>query len=155
MGSAIINKYNVFPRCFHTSLLRVSSHSFHSSVVIYDFLLFLYITGKDLTFLKYLGLADLLINKGLNFSEPSTFTAKSNVTRSLLSFPPWHFSFLNVSVQSGKHFKKIPSRQHWTHFSDHILITSLKVSPSSRHRYLHRRLHFFHKFFWTPTYDAF
>ncbi|GFX61994.1 hypothetical protein TNCV_276421 [Trichonephila clavipes] len=79
-----------------------------SSVVIHAFLFERYLVGNEFVPLKHRGFADFPMTRGVIFSEPSMFTASKIVNFSLLCFPQWHFSFLNVNVFSSKHLKKSP-----------------------------------------------
>lgn len=85
--------------CFTICFLRFRSPSEKRSAIIRAFLLEVYSRGNDFMPAKHRGFLDFSIIKGLHFSVPDMFAAKSKVTRSLLSFPPWHFSHLNFFGQ--------------------------------------------------------
>lgn len=72
---------------------------------IQAFLLEWYSTGKDLIPLKQRGFADFPITSAYSLSVPVAFVASKSVMRSLLLFPPWQSSPLNIKVLSGRHLK--------------------------------------------------
>src|SRR5277367_5851014 len=69
-------------------LSSFNNHSSKMTEVIQAFLLFLYVNGRDLAFLKQRGFLDFPIMSRSSFSVPDMLHAAMTVTRSLLCFPP-------------------------------------------------------------------
>ena len=100
MQQSSISKTFLFSLCIFA--LNFLIQSIKISDVIQNFLLFLYSQGFFEIVLKHRGCLDIPITNGANFFEPSELVKSKTVNRSLLSFPPKHFSPLYVKVLLDK-----------------------------------------------------